>query len=70
MLENTTTRFPSRNMVLGQPSISSLPATARSCGGQLVAVNRFRPESTKMRVAVVLDEVRFVDAGDLDVVVL
>ncbi len=50
MLENTTTRSPSRDIVLGQPSISSLPATARSCGGQLVAVNRFRPESTKMRV--------------------
>src|SRR5438128_10814980 len=50
MLENTTTWSLSRNMVVGQPSISSLPATARSCGGQLVAVNRFRPESTKMRV--------------------
>ena len=50
MLENTTTWSPSRNMVVGQPSISSLPATARPCGGQLVAVNRFRPESTKMRV--------------------
>src|SRR5712672_2109448 len=50
MLENTTTRSPSRNIALGQPSISSFPATARSCGGQLVAVNRFRPERTKMRV--------------------
>ena len=50
MLENTTTWFPSRNIEPGQPSISSLPASARSCGGQLVTVKRFRPESTKMRV--------------------
>src|SRR5881394_993137 len=37
MLENTTSWLPSRNMLLGQPSISSLPASARSCGGQLAA---------------------------------
>ena len=49
-LENTTSWFPSRNMLAGQPSISSLPASARSCGGQLVAANSVRPESTKMRV--------------------
>src|SRR4051812_19407667 len=48
--ENTTTWLPSRNIVLGQPSISSLPASARLCGGQLVAVNNVRPERTKMRV--------------------
>src|SRR5262249_18515012 len=50
MLENTTSWFPSRNMGPGHPSISSLSATTRSCGGQLVTVNRFRPERTKIRV--------------------
>ena len=50
MLENTTTRSPSRNMLPGQPSISSFPATARLCGGQLVAAKRVRPARTKMRV--------------------
>ena len=50
MLENTTTWLPSRNMLLGHPSISSFPASARSCGGQLVAANTVRPESTKIRV--------------------
>src|SRR5690242_4944568 len=48
--EKTTAWLPSRNIDDGHPSICSLPATARSCGGQLLAENSVCPERTRMRV--------------------
>src|SRR5207253_2097674 len=50
MLEKTAIWSPSRNISLGQPSMSSFPLTARLSAGQLVALKSRWPERTKMRV--------------------